>query len=207
VPDRVSDEQAALIEPLSVAMHAVRRSSFRPGDSALVIGGGPIGNLICQMLRAAGARAVVVSEVKPFRAALAERLGFGTVNPETEDLREALRRCLGEPSADHVFDVTGVAAAFRDAVEACKVRGEIVFVGIPKTPPSLDIQRIVFKEIRTSSSRVYERGDFRASLAMLERRALDVESLITDRLPLKDAGAAMERMLGTDTSVKILLAP
>lgn len=206
-PDTVSDEQAALVEPVSVAMHTVRRSSFRPGDTALVLGGGPIGNLIAQMLRASGARAVMVSEVKPFRGALAERLGFATVNPAQEDLREALQRCVGEPFADHVFEVTGVSAAYRDAVEACKVRGEIVFVGLPKTPPEVDIQRVVFKEIQTSSSRVYARQDFRAAIALLQRRAVDVVPLITDQLPLKDAEGAFQKMLGSDTSLKILLAP
>jgi 2-desacetyl-2-hydroxyethyl bacteriochlorophyllide A dehydrogenase len=196
-----------LVEPVSVAMHTVRRSSFRPGDTALVLGGGPIGNLIAQMLRASGARAVMVSEVKPFRGALAERLGFATVNPAQEDLREALQRCVGKPFADHVFEVTGVSAAYRDAVEACKVRGEIVFVGLPKTPPEVDIQRVVFKEIQTSSSRVYARQDFRAAIALLERRAVDVVPLITDQLPLKDAEGAFQKMLGSDTSLKILLAP
>jgi len=207
VPDAVSDEQAALVEPVSVAMHTVRRSSFRPGDTAPVIGGGPIGNLVAQMLRAAGARVVVLSEVKPFRAALAEHLGFATVNPAEENLLEGLRRWVGEPFADHVFEVTGVSAAYSDAVEACKVHGEIVFVGLPKNPPEVDIQRVVFKEIQTSSSRVYALKDFRAAIALLERHAVDLVPLITDQLPLKDAERAFQKMRGTDTSLKVLLVP
>jgi 2-desacetyl-2-hydroxyethyl bacteriochlorophyllide A dehydrogenase len=159
------------------------------------------------MLRASGARAVVVSEVKPFRSALAERLGFATVNPAQEDVREALRRSVGERFADHVFEVTGVSAAYRDAVEACKVRGEIVFVGLPKAPPEVDIQRVVFKEIQASSARVYARQDFRAAIALLERRAVDVVALITDQLPLKDAAGAFQKTLGGDASLKVLLAP
>jgi len=81
VPPEVTDEQAALVEPLSVAVHVVRTSGFRPGDLALVMGGGPIGNLIAQVLRASGARAVIVAEVKEFRRQLAQRQGFSTFNP------------------------------------------------------------------------------------------------------------------------------
>jgi 2-desacetyl-2-hydroxyethyl bacteriochlorophyllide A dehydrogenase len=207
VPDGVSDEQAALVEPLSVAVHVVRTSGFRTGDTALVIGGGPIGNLIAQVLRASGARTVIVSEVKEFRRGLAERLGFATVNPAAEDLREALRRIGGEPFVDRVFEATGAPAAYRDALQACKVRGEIVFVGLPKAPPELDVLNLVFKEIQTTGARVYARKDYYGALALLERRAVDVAPLITDRLTLNDAGLGFRKMHEADTSLKILFAP
>jgi len=207
VPDGVSDEQAALVEPLSVAVHVVRTSGFRTGDTALVIGGGPIGNLIAQVLRAAGARTVIVSEVKRFRRAFAERLGFAAVNPAEENLHEALRRCAGEPFVDRVFEATGAPAAYRDALQACKVRGEIVFVGLPKAPPEVDVLNLVFKEIQTTGARVYARKDYYGALALLERRAVDVAPLITDRLTLNDAGLGFQKMHEADTSLKILFAP
>jgi 2-desacetyl-2-hydroxyethyl bacteriochlorophyllide A dehydrogenase len=207
VPDTVSDEQAALLEPLAVAVHAVSLSGFRLGDTVLVTGGGPIGNLVAQVLRAAGAREVVVSEVKPFRRALATRLGFLTFDPVGESPREALRRLTGAPCVDHVFESAGFPAAYPDAVQACKVRGEISFVGVPKAPPEVDIQNIVFKEIRTTSARVYARCDYPAAIALLARRAVDVTPIITDQLALKDAELGFQRMLGADASLKVLLAP
>jgi (R,R)-butanediol dehydrogenase / meso-butanediol dehydrogenase / diacetyl reductase len=207
VPDTVDDEQAALIEPLSVTVHAVRNSSFRPGDSALVTGGGPIGNLLAQVLRATGARQVVLSEVKQFRRTLAKQMGFLTMNPAEENPREALERLIGERFVDHVFEATGFPAAYRDAVACSKVRGEISFIGLPKTPPEVDILNLVFKEIRTSSSRVYTLHDYLGAIALLTRRAVDVRAIITDRLPLKDAALGFEKMLQAETSLKILLAP
>lgn len=207
VPEAVTDEQAALVEPLSVAVHVVRTSGFRAADTALVIGGGPIGNLIAQVLRASGARTVIVSEVKEFRRGLAERLGFATVNPAAEDCREAFRRFGGEPFVDRVFEATGAPAAYRDAVQACKVRGEIVFVGLPKTPPEVDVLNLVFKEIQTTGARVYTRKDYYGALALLERRAVDVAPLITDRLSLNDATLGFQKMYEADTSLKILFAP
>lgn len=135
IPDDVNDEQAAVVEPLSVTVHAARTSRFRPGDTALVTGGGPIGNLLAQVLRASGARQVIVSEVKQLRRDLADRIGLRTFNPAEENSQEALRRLIGEPFVDSVFEASGFPAAYKDAVQCCKVRGEISFVGIPKAPP------------------------------------------------------------------------
>lgn len=207
VPDAVSDEQAALVEPLSVAVHVVRTSSFRAGDTALVLGGGPIGNLIAQVLRAAGARAVLISEVKQFRRALAERLGFATVDPAEGNLRDAIRRLTGEPFVDRVFEAAGASAAYRDAVQACKVRGEIAFVGLPKAPPEVDVVSLVFKEVQTTGARVYARKDYRSAIALLERRAVDVTSLITDQLSLDEVDLGFQQMQEAETSLKILFAP
>jgi (R,R)-butanediol dehydrogenase/meso-butanediol dehydrogenase/diacetyl reductase len=207
VPDAVSDEQAALVEPLSVAVHAVRTSGFRPGDTALVTGAGPIGNLIAQVLRASGAREVVVSEVKDFRRKLAERLGFRVVNPARESLREVLQGVVGGPFVDRVYEATGGASAYRDTVQACRVQGEIVLVGVPKTPPELDVLNLVFKEIRTTGVRVYKRRDYQVAIALLERGAVDVAALITDQLPLEDAERGFQKMQEAETSLKILFAP
>jgi 2-desacetyl-2-hydroxyethyl bacteriochlorophyllide A dehydrogenase len=207
VPDAVSDDAAALIEPLSVAVHVVRRSGFRPGDTALVVGGGPIGNLIAQVVRASGARVTIVSEVKLRRRELAEKLGLATLNPARGNLKDQLRALTGEADVDRVFEASGAPAAYRDAVDAVKVRGEITFAGLPKSPPEVDVLGIVFKEIRASSGRVYERRDYQAAISLLERRAVEVEPLITDRLGLEQADLGFQKMRDAETSLKILFAP
>jgi (R,R)-butanediol dehydrogenase/meso-butanediol dehydrogenase/diacetyl reductase len=207
VPDDVSDDQAAVIEPLAVAVHAVHESSFRIGHTVLVTGGGPIGNLLAQTLRAAGARQVVVSEVKPLRREIAASLGFPTFDPSSESAPAALERLIGERTADMVFEATGHASAYRDAVHCCCVRGQISFVGIPKTPPELDILNIVYKEIHTSSARVYRLRDYLGAIALLSRRAVDVLRLITDRIALAEAPLAYRKMQSAETSAKILVVP
>jgi (R,R)-butanediol dehydrogenase / meso-butanediol dehydrogenase / diacetyl reductase len=204
VPPGVDDEQAALVEPLSVAVHVVRTSGFTAGDTALVTGAGPIGNLIAQVLQAAGARRVIISEAKAFRRELAERMGFPVVNPlETKPL-ELIRSLTGDNFVDHVFEATGATAAYRDAVQSCKVRGHITFVGLPKVPPEVDVLNLVFKEIRTSGARVYTPKDFVVAISLLERSAIDVKSVVTDRLPLKDIEVGLQRMHDPDRSLKIL---
>jgi len=204
VPPGVDDEQAALVEPLSVAVHVVRTSGFTAGDTALVTGAGPIGNLISQVLRAVGARSVLVSEAKPFRRELAERMGFPVVNPLEMKPVEMVRKLTGEGFVDDVFEASGVTAAYRDAVQACKVRGHITFVGLPKLPPEVDVLNLVFKEIRTSGARVYTPKDFRVAISLLEQGAIDVKSVVTDRLPLKDIEQGLRKMHDPDNSLKIL---
>jgi 2-desacetyl-2-hydroxyethyl bacteriochlorophyllide A dehydrogenase len=207
LPDAVTDEQAALVEPLAVAVHVVRTSGFRPGDSTVVMGGGPIGNLIAQVLRASGARAVVVAEVKDFRRELAERQGITTFNPAQESARDALRRITGESYADRVFEATGAAAAVCEAIDVCRIRGEITWVGLPKTPLEVDILRLVFKEIKTTGARVYRPVDYPVAISLLARRAVDVLPLITDKLALQDVVKGFEHMHDADRSLKILFTP
>ena len=204
VPPGVDDEQAALVEPLSVAVHVVRTSGFTAGDTALVTGAGPIGNLIAQVLRATGARRVLVSEAKPFRRDLAERMGFAVVNPLETKPVELIPQLTGDSFVDHVFEATGATAAYRDAVQSCKVRGHITFVGLPKLPPEVDVLNLVFKEIRTSGARVYTPKDFRVAISLLEQGAIDVKSVVTDRLPLKDIEKGLRKMHDPDNSLKIL---
>jgi threonine dehydrogenase-like Zn-dependent dehydrogenase len=126
------------------------------------------------------------------------------VRPESA---EALERSVGQRFVACVFEASGFPAAYQDAVQSCKVRREISFVGIPKSPPEVDILDVVFKEIQASSARVNTRRDFRAATALLARRAVDVLPLITEQLPLRDAPLGLRKMLAADTSLKILFAP
>lgn len=206
IPDTITDEQAAVIEPLAVCVHAVENSKFRPGDTALVTGGGPIGNLLAQVLRASGARDVVVSEVKPYRRELAARMGFQVIDPTAENINEGLTRCVGWRFVDMVFEATGLQAAYNDALAGCKVRGQISFVGIPKSAPQIDVLTIVFKELFASSARMYKVRDYVGAIALLSRGAIDVAPLI-EQLSLKDAPSGFLKMKAADTSLKILLVP
>lgn len=206
IPNEIGDEEASLVEPLAVAVHAVRESGFRTGNTVLVAGGGPIGNLIAQVARASGARAVVISEVKAFRRELANRIGLLTFSPAEEDAMPALQRLIGQTSVDIVYEATGLTSAYRDAVHCCRVRGEVSFVGIPKTLPEIDVQIIIFKELRTSSARVYRIRDYLVAINLIEKGAVNVLPLIS-RVPLQDALLGFAQMKAGETALKILLVP
>lgn len=207
VPDAISDSEAVIIEPLAVAVHSVYDSPFRLGDTVLVTGGRPIGNLVAQTVRASGARHVVVSEVSDFRRRLLEDLDFHTFNPLQNDASDVLQHVTGKRTVDIVFEATGLAPAYADALRCCQIRGHVSFVGIPKVMPPMYVQQMVFKEIHTSSARVYRHLDYASAIALLLAKSVKAHPLITDRVPLSSTPRAYELMKKADASGKIVIAP
>lgn len=165
VPETVPRDIAVLAEPTAVAVHALRRSSLKIGDHVVVLGGGPIGLLIAILARHAGCRSVLISEPIESRRAIAENLGFPTVDPMHDDLDASLALHLS--SVDIVFEAAGSSAALRDATRILRPRGELVQVSIPKVPREISIVDITFKELTMVGVRVYQEGDFTTALNLL----------------------------------------
>jgi (R,R)-butanediol dehydrogenase / meso-butanediol dehydrogenase / diacetyl reductase len=140
LPESLSLEHGALIEPLAVACHDVRLARLTAGENAVVIGGGPIGLLIGLVAREHGAR-VLVSEVNSQRLALAGELGLETVNPSEEDLVQAVGRFTREAFADVVFEVSGTTAGVEAMTQLPRIRGRIVMVAIHSQPRPVDLFR------------------------------------------------------------------
>ncbi|HSB62179.1 MAG TPA: alcohol dehydrogenase catalytic domain-containing protein, partial [Vicinamibacteria bacterium] len=126
VPDALGDDEAALIEPLAVATHDVRRAAVRAGDAVLVLGGGPIGALIAMVARHRGAR-VRVAEVSPHRLEILRGLGLDTLGPEA-DVLARIAEWTGGEGVDVAFEVTGNPVAVRTATEAARVWGTVSVV-------------------------------------------------------------------------------
>ena len=204
VPNALDDDAGALIEPLAVAVHDVRRAKVELGDRAVVIGGGPIGMLVAMAARLDGAE-VVVSEVNPFRLAKARALGFEIVNPLETDLLAYTEDWTGGAGADLVFEVSGSAPGAKAMTELVRVRGTIVLVGVHAEPPPVDLQRFFWRELHLVGCRVYEPIDFERAIRLAASGAVDVKALITDTLPLDDAAKGFEQMAAGGEVVKVLL--
>ena len=123
LPSGMSLEHGAIVEPVAVAVHAIRSSAFKIGDTVLVIGGGPIGILVALAANFAGARKVLVIEPKDFRRNFISELGFETM-PDANS--EKLMSETGSDGFDVVYEVAGVQAAMDTAVKYCRIRGQIV---------------------------------------------------------------------------------
>ena len=203
LPASLSLRTAALIEPVAVAVHDVRRSELRAGDRAVIIGGGPIGVLIASVARQAGAQ-VAVLELDPARRALIERLGFVTVDPSAVDAAAWVEEWTGGAGADVVFEVSGAAAAVRSATGLARVRGTIVIVAIHPTPREIDLQRVFWRELRLLGARVYQRIDFERAIQLLDSDAIDVEAVITSVYPLPDVTSALKE-LESGKALKVLI--
>ncbi|WP_373426989.1 zinc-binding dehydrogenase [Microbacterium sp. SORGH_AS_0888] len=194
IPSGTPLDHAALIEPVAVAVHDVRRSEVGEGDHAVVIGGGPIGLLIATVARHAGAEVLVIELDEQRRAQIAE-LGFATLDPRERDQRTAVEEWTGGAGADVVFEVSGAAAAVLGATDLAKVRGTLVVVAIHPTPRPVDLQRVFWRELRILGARVYQRVDFETAVELIAQGVIPAERLISRVVPLEataDAFADLE---------------
>jgi len=196
-------DHAALVEPVAVAVHDVRRSELVAGDKAVVIGGGPIGVLIATVARDAGADVVVI-ELDAARRGQIGDLGFETLDPTAVDQVEWVTEWTGGAGADVVFEVSGAAAAVLGATGLAKVRGTVVVVAIHPTPRPIDLQRMFWRELRLLGARVYEATDFEAAVDLVARGVIPADLLITKIVPLSKTGDAFAD-LEAGRAMKILV--
>ncbi len=203
LPEGMALETAAMIEPLAVAVHDVRRARLQVGETALVIGGGPIGMLIAMVAKQAGAR-VLLSEINPNRLALAAEMGFAGLNPKEEDVAARVAEITGGRGADVVFEVSGTQAGVDLMTAAAATRGRVCMVAIHARPAQVDLFRFFWRELEMVGARVYEAEDYDRAIALVAG-GLDVARLITDRHPLSDVQRAFESLEGSATAMKTLI--
>ncbi|KJK09236.1 molecular chaperone GroES [Terrabacter sp. 28] len=204
LPDRLSLRDAALVEPVAVAVHDVRRSELAAGDKAVVIGAGPIGVLIATVAAALGAN-VVVAEIDANRRAAAESMGLRTLDPSAVDQVAWVEDWTGGAGADVVFEVSGAAAAVLGATSLVKVRGTLVVVAIHSQPRPMDLHRLFWRELRVLGARVYERCDFERAIELVAQGAIPADRMITQVVPLVEVASAFET-LEAGRAMKILVA-
>jgi (R,R)-butanediol dehydrogenase/meso-butanediol dehydrogenase/diacetyl reductase len=207
LPDRVSDEAGALLEPLAVALHALDRGGATAGETVVVLGFGPIGAATAIVARAMGL-SVLVSEPAAGRRARAEALGFATSAPEGEprDVTRAIRS-LTDGGARLVVDCTGATGVLSMAPEMTRRGGTIVLVGLPKDPPTIDAARLVLFERSIVASLGYVH-DLPRVAAMIAAGALEPDALITKRVELAQAPDEFERLTtAPGDDLKVLVTP
>ncbi|MGR0220111.1 zinc-dependent alcohol dehydrogenase [Agromyces sp. ZXT2-6] len=203
LPDGIALDAAALVEPVAVAVHDVRRSEIAPGEKAVVIGGGPIGVLIATVSRAFGADVAVV-ELDASRRAQIASLGFATLDPREVDQVAWVEQWTGGAGADVVFEVSGAAAAVLGATSLAKVRGTLVVVAIHPTPREIDLQRVFWRELRILGARVYQRTDFEKAVELVADGTIPSRLLITKIVPLAETRAAFDDLEG-GRAMKVLV--
>jgi 2-desacetyl-2-hydroxyethyl bacteriochlorophyllide A dehydrogenase len=203
LPDSLRLDHAALVEPVAVSVHDVRRAEIQPGEKAVVIGGGPIGVLIATTARHAGAE-VVVLELDDDRRAMIQELGFEVLNPQTQDQVEWVNTWTGGAGADVVFEVSGAAAAVLGATALAKVRGRLVIVAIHPQPRPVDLQRVFWRELTILGARVYERRDFETAVELLAAGVIPADQMITGTVPLERTADAFSQLAAGD-AMKILV--
>ncbi|NMA46283.1 MAG: alcohol dehydrogenase catalytic domain-containing protein [Lentisphaerae bacterium] len=204
LPETLPLKLAALVEPLAVACHDVRRSELKPDDKVVVSGGGPIGMLIALCARATGGR-VTISEINEKRLALARSLGFDAVNPQQTDLVAKVRAETGGSGADVVFEVSGSEAGAKVMTELARPRATIVMVAIFAKPAPVDLHKFFWKELRMVGARVYEYEDYEKAIRLVADKALPLESLISSVFPLAQLQDAFDYLTKSPDAMKVLI--
>jgi threonine dehydrogenase-like Zn-dependent dehydrogenase len=170
LPDNVSLEVGALVEPLAVGWHAVSISPYKAGDRVLVLGGGPIGLAVVQALRARACDTIIVSEISPRRKQYAKEFGaHHVVDPSKDDLVAEITRLTHAEGVDLAFDAAGVQVGVDSAMLALKARGMLVNIAIWEKRATLNMNDIVFRERAYMGTATFALGDFEQVIDAISR--------------------------------------
>ncbi len=190
VPDGLDFRAAALIEPLSTPVHAVRLSGDVAGRSAVVLGAGTIGLLLLSVLRARGVGRVVVTDPLPDKRSRASALGAdAVVDALAPDVVDQVRGALGQ-SADVVFDCVAIQSSVRQAIAMADKGGTVVIVGVPAADVTVPLPVVQDHKIRIQGSATYLPEDYADSIALLEQGAVRADDFITAIHPLEGVAEA-----------------
>jgi len=204
VPDEVSDDAAALFEPLSVAVWANRKAEVAPGARVLVTGAGPIGLLVAQTAGAFGAVDVTITDVNPNRLALAERLGVPrAVDVSRTDLAAAF---APGPAPDVLIECSGIPAAVVDGLRALAPAGRAVLVGMGADEVALPVSRIQSHELTVTGTFRYA-NTWPTALDLVRSGRVDVEALVTHHVGLDGVEQALTMGARDPAAVKVIVRP
>ena len=210
LPDGVPDESASLTEPCAVAVHAVRNSGLKLGDTVGILGAGPIGLLCLQAARAAGAARVFVSEPAPARSRAAASLGADAVlDPTREDVTGKMVDLTDGQGPDVIFDCAGIKSTLDQAMNTVRRSGQVVLVAVPWEPLPLLPADWMAREIRFHSSWGSTPGDWRRSLELMRSGKISMQPLLSESsfIPLEGIQKAFEALMKPSTQLQMVVRP
>lgn len=203
LPEEMSLKSGALIEPIAVAVHAIRQGSYVPGDNAVVFGAGAIGLSVALTLRYYGVRDVIIVEPNKLRVDKARELGFETVNPNKTNLHNFILEKTNGIGIDHVFDCAGHDSVVESLTKVTKVRGNIVIVAMYKQPANVDMRECMFKELSMRFVRVYTDKDFQIAIDIASKNQ-EFEKIITHILQPEEAEKGFHLLTTPTNAVKVM---
>ncbi|MBK7473018.1 MAG: L-threonine 3-dehydrogenase [Betaproteobacteria bacterium] len=205
IPDDIPDDIAAILDPFGNATHTAL-SFDMVGEDVLITGAGPIGIMAAAIARHVGARHVVITDMNPYRLALAQKMGATrTVNVERESLPEVMREIGMVEGFDVGLEMSGVPSAFRQMLETMNHGGKIALLGIPPSDTAIDWNQVIFKGLIIKG--VYGREMYETWYKMIAmvQGGLDLMPMITHRLPVADFLEGFETM-ASGQSGKVVLS-
>ncbi len=184
IPENITLEEGAIIEPAAVALHALGRGGNISGKKVLVLGAGTIGNLVGQTAKGLGASKVVITDLSVFRLNLAKECGIDfTVNSTEEDLEKAILENLGQDRADMILECVGSQETISQAISVARRGSKIIIVGVYGERPTVDLGLVQDRELSLIGTLMYQKNDFLKAIELAKAGELHLKRLITDHFP------------------------
>ena len=208
MPDNLAFEHAAMIEPVSVAVHAVKRTPITEGATALVVGAGMIGLLVVQALKAAGCRKIIAVDLADEKLQLAQELGAELgINPKTTDVVQAIREATAGHGADIAMEVVGATPTVQAAIESVRKGGHVTLVGNLAPKVDFPLQLVVTRELSINGT-CGSNGEYPECIDLLSRGVINVDSLISTRATLEEGPEWFDRLYAAEPGLmKVILQP
>lgn len=211
IPDNVSFTQAALVEPVAVALHAVSLTPIQVNDSAVVVGSGMIGLFIIQVLKLAGCGTIIAIDLDDDRLALAQKLGAThTLNAGLQqgvDLAKQVQDLTHGRGADVSFEVVGAGPTVKTAIDCVRKGATVTLVGNLAPTVEMPLQAIVTRQLRLQGSCAIN-GEYEAALALISSGRVNVEAILSAEVPLVEGADWFDRLYNKEKGlIKVVLRP
>ncbi len=208
IPEKVTFEQAAMVEPVAVALHSINISEIRPGDKCVVVGAGMIGIFIIKLLLSSGASSIVAIDNNPKHLEKAILAGANsTFLSEEENLHGKIRSLSDERGADISFDAVGISESVNIVIDVLRKGGKAILVGNISRKIDFPLQKVVTTELKVLGSCAI-RGEYETVLTLMETGKLTVDDLISAVAPLSEGAAWFDKLYRKEGDLKkIILVP
>jgi (R,R)-butanediol dehydrogenase/meso-butanediol dehydrogenase/diacetyl reductase len=208
VPESISDDDAALIEPASVAMHAVRRSRLAVGDVVCVVGCGPIGLMAIQCVRLGGATTIIAVEPDVSRRAVALDLGADVAVAPGGDLREAVNEHTEGLRADIAFDCAGIPQTLQQSVDMVRSGGSVCMVGVSGGTATINPMRWMMKEVSVDTSIMFNLDEMAITATLVAEGRINTDGMIAGTVTLDELADTVDDLANKRVdAIKLLVDP
>ncbi|MEA5014793.1 MAG: alcohol dehydrogenase catalytic domain-containing protein [Candidatus Limiplasma sp.] len=207
LPDSMTYDQGAMIEPLAVAVHAVRKFGDITGRKAAVLGAGPIGNLVAQTAKGLGAADVMITDVSDLRLSLAKSCGIGhCVNTRDQDFGEALVEAFGPDKADVIFDCAGNNATIGQAIRYARKGSTLVLVAVFAGMAQVDLAVLNDHELDLNTSMMYRHPDYVDAISLVSEGKVVLDPLMSKVFPFQEYAKAYAYIdQNRETTMKVMI--
>ena len=207
IPDGMSMEYAAMVEPSAVGAHATSRPHELKGKNVIVSGAGTIGNLIAQFAQARGAKKVVITDVSDYRLAKARECGIAhTLNVAKTPIKDALKELFGEEGYQVGFEVAGVESSVRALMETIEKGGDVIIVGVHAKDPQISMFYLGEHELNLIGSMMYRHEDYLKAVEEISKGTINLAPLVSNRFPFEQYDEAYQFIdANRETCMKVIV--